>query len=344
MSWLSTYKVWSKEAGVPTLPIASALTTVGRPIIRFIVGLPPYRGHTTILMVVDKFSKGVHLGMLPPNYTAHIVALLFLEMVGKLHGMPRSLVSDRDPLFINCFWQELFHLSGTWLCMSSAYHPQMDVQMEVINRVVEQYLRAFVHSRPTTWGKFLMWAEWSYNTSIHSATGVSPFEITFGRKPPNIPQYITGSAQVIAVDELLINREIVFASLQKKLLKSQARMKSLADTHRREVHFEVGQWVMVQLQPHRQLSTTQASYSKLAKRFYGPFQILSHIGKVAYKLQLPKGSRIHPVFHCPVLKPFHQSPSATNIHYLLRPETSNLSFHLLQFWVLARMLSGMKLV
>ena len=98
---------------MPTLPIASALTTVGRPIIRFIVGLPPYRGHTTILMVVDKFSKGVHLGMLPPNYTAHIVALLFLEMVGKLHGMPRSLVSDRDPLFINCFWQELFHLSGT---------------------------------------------------------------------------------------------------------------------------------------------------------------------------------------------------------------------------------------
>jgi len=79
----------------------------------FIVGLPPYRGHTTILVVVDRFSKGVHLGMLTPNYMAHTVALLFLEIVGKPHGMPRSLVSDRDPLFISRFWQELFRLSGT---------------------------------------------------------------------------------------------------------------------------------------------------------------------------------------------------------------------------------------
>ena len=131
--------------------------------------------------------------------------------------------------------------------MSSAYHPQMDVQMEVINRVVEQYLRAFVHSRPTTWGKFLMWAEWSYNTSIHYATSVSPFEITFGWKPPSIPQYLTGSARVIVMDELLTNRETVFTSLRKKLSKSQARMKSLANTHIREIHFEVGQWVMVKL-------------------------------------------------------------------------------------------------
>lgn len=79
----------------------------------FIVGLPPYRGHTTILVVVDRFSKGVHLDMLTPNYMAHTVALLFLEIVGKPHGMPRSLVSDRDPLFISRFWQELFRLSGT---------------------------------------------------------------------------------------------------------------------------------------------------------------------------------------------------------------------------------------
>ena len=80
----------------------------------------------------------------------------------------------------------------------------------------------------------------SYNTSIHFATSISPFEITFDRKPPSIPQYLIGSAQVIVVDELPTNGETVFASLQKKLLKSQACMKNLADTHRTEVHFEVG--------------------------------------------------------------------------------------------------------
>lgn len=153
----------------------------------FIVGLLAYPDHTCILVIIDHFSKGLHLGMLPTHHTAHVVALLFMELVGKLHGMPRSIVSDRDPLFISKFWQELFSLSGTKLRMSSAYHPQTDGQTEVANRVVEQYLRSFVHRKPSSWGRFLLWAEWSYNTSSHSTTGMSPFEVTFSRKPPQLP-------------------------------------------------------------------------------------------------------------------------------------------------------------
>lgn len=71
----------------------------------FIVGLSAYHGHTTILVVVDRFSKGVHLGMLPTAHTTLMVASLFLYIVVKLHGVPRSLLSDRDPLFISKFWQ-----------------------------------------------------------------------------------------------------------------------------------------------------------------------------------------------------------------------------------------------
>lgn len=81
--------------------------------IDFITGLPPYHGNSVILVVVDRFSKGIHLGMLPPSHTAHTVASLFMDIVGKIHGLPHSLVSDRDTLFISKFWQELFYLSGT---------------------------------------------------------------------------------------------------------------------------------------------------------------------------------------------------------------------------------------
>jgi hypothetical protein len=276
----------------------------------FIVGLPPYQGYTTILVVVDRFSKGIHLGMLQPHYTAYKVALLFMDIVGKIHGMPRSLVSDRDPLFVSKFWQELFKLSGTKLRMSSAYHPQTDGQTEVTNRVLEQYLRAFVHTKPNTWGKFLMWAEWSYNTSQHSGTTKTPFEITFGKPPLTIPQYLNGTSNIAAVDDLLGNRETMLTELRRKLAKAQSTMKKFADNHRREVNFEVGDLVLVKLRPHRQTSVTDAPYSKLHKKFYGPFQVLEKLGPVAYKLQLPPGSKIHPVFHCSVLKPFHQDPSS----------------------------------
>ena len=77
------------------------------------------------------------------------------------------------------------------LRMSLAYHLQSDNQTEVMNRIIKQYLRAFVHHKPSTWGKFLPWVEWSYNTSRNTSNGTSPFEVTFGKKPPSIPQYIT---------------------------------------------------------------------------------------------------------------------------------------------------------
>ena len=136
----------------------------------FIMGLPAYRNNTYVFVIVDRFSKGLHLSMLPSHHTAQSVAQLFMELVGKLHGMPRSIVSNRDPLFVSKFWQALFRLSGIKRRMSSAYHPQTDGQTEVAKRIIEQYLRAFVHRKPQSWGHFLLWAEWSYNTSIHSST------------------------------------------------------------------------------------------------------------------------------------------------------------------------------
>ena len=113
--------------------------------------------------------------------------------------------------------------------MSTAYHPQTNGQTEVMNRILEQYLRAFVHTKSATWGRFLMWAEWSYNTSVHSTTGMSPYEVTFGKKPPNFPQYLAGDSNVDVVDTWLIDRDTMIQSLTKKLHKAQARMKEIAD-------------------------------------------------------------------------------------------------------------------
>jgi len=107
---------------------------LGRPFsLDFITGLPPSQGHTAIIVVVDRFSKGAHFGALPPKYGAFKVASIFMELVCKHHGFPRSLVSDRDPIFIRQFWRELFKICGTKLHMSTSYHLETDGQTEVLN-------------------------------------------------------------------------------------------------------------------------------------------------------------------------------------------------------------------
>lgn len=268
----------------------------------FIEGLPRSQGYEVIMEVVDRLSKYAHFLPIARPYTALSVARAFMDQIFKLHGMPPSIISDRDLVFTSIFWKELFKLQGTQLKHSSAYHPQTDGQTEVMNRCLESYLCYFVGVQPQEWAKWLSLAEWWYNTSLHSSKGMTPFEAVYGIAPPRLLSYILGTTHVQAVDKQLKSHKQIATLLKENPDAARQRMKRQADLHRPERSFQTVEWVYLRLQPYRQNSVAMRRNLKLSPRFCGPYQVLQKIGNVVYKLALPSDSRIHPVFHVPQLK------------------------------------------
>jgi hypothetical protein len=125
----------------------------------FMEGLPTSDRFNAVLVVIDKFSKYGHFIPIHHPYTAIQIAKLFLDHVYKLHGLPKAIISNRDPVFTSNLWLELFRLTDTKLLMSSAYHPQTDGQTERLNQCLEGFLRCTVHSCPRQWSKWLSIAE-----------------------------------------------------------------------------------------------------------------------------------------------------------------------------------------
>lgn len=268
----------------------------------FIDGLPLSKGVNSILVVVDRMSKYAHFIGLKHLYNATTVAGAFMRKIVHLHGFPASIISDRDKVCLSHFWTELFRLHGTDLRSSTAYHPQTDGQTEIVNKGLETYLRCFVGDNPKSRAQWLAWAEFSYNTAPHLSTKLSPFKIIYGREPPHVLRIGRGHAIVDSVEEWLQERDAILDELHLTLLKSQNIMKHAADLQGRDFTLEIGEQVFVRLQPYRHQSLPRRLFEKLAARFYGPFEVIQKIGSVAYKLDLPVHSKIHPVFHVSQLK------------------------------------------
>jgi len=146
----------------------------------FIEGLPKSEGYDVILVIVDRFTKCAHFIPIKHPFTAPAIARAVFDNVIKLHGMPKTIVSDRDKIFTSTFWKELFCLLGTCLMFSSAYHPKTDGQTKRVNQCLEMYLRCVVYDTPKKWKSLLAQAEFWYNSSFHSSLGYSPFHALYG--------------------------------------------------------------------------------------------------------------------------------------------------------------------
>lgn len=223
----------------------------------FITNLPPTGGKTTIWVIVDRLTKFAHFLALSPHYTAASLANIFLHEIYRLHGLPKTILSDRDPIFLSRFWKELFEKIGTKLLHSSAYHPQTDGQTEVVNRCLESYLCCFACDEPNQWSKYLYLAEFWYNTSFHSAIEMTPFQALYGREPPSIPHYTLGSSQVASIDSTLEEHHRVISLLKETLRKTRQRMTDQANKHRLEKEFAVGELVYLRLRIYRQSSVAK---------------------------------------------------------------------------------------
>ena len=269
----------------------------------FIVGLPKTsKGCDSIWVIVDRLTKLAHFLPVKVQAPTSVHAQMYIHRIMSLHGIPKTIVSDRGTQFVSKFWRDLQESLGTQLLHSSAYHPQTDGQTERVNQILEDMLRACVLNFAEKWDQCLPLAEFSYNNSYQESIKMAPFEALYGRRcrtPLNWSE--PGERWFFGVD-LVKDMEDKVRTIQENLRVAQSRQKSYADPNRRKVVFRVGDLVYLKVSPMKGV-TRFGVKGKLAPRYIGPFRIIKQCGPVAYRLELPERlSAVHNVFHVSQLK------------------------------------------
>ncbi|MCO5609155.1 hypothetical protein L7F22_063377 [Adiantum nelumboides] len=271
----------------------------------FIFDLPRTpTGNDGIWTIICRFSKQAHFVPVRKKIKLDHMVKLFMHNIFKYHGMPQSIVSDRDPRMTSLFWKALFENMGTTLKFSSSFHPQTDGQSEEANSTVLDLLKCYVSEHKATWEHYLPLVEYAYNNTVHTSTGKAPFEIVEGGK--KVPPILQTKDKIFEADKYVQNMDEAYRKIKLALEKTQSKQKKAADRHRRELVFSLGDWVLLRFEKARlrKMKGKERLFPKLGMRYYGPFQICDKISDVAYRLKLPEGWKIHNAFHVSLLRPF----------------------------------------
>ncbi|GKC53766.1 putative reverse transcriptase domain-containing protein [Tanacetum coccineum] len=239
------------------------------------------QGYDTIWVIVDRLTKSAIFVPMRETDPLEKLARMYLKEVVTRHGIPVSIICDRDPRFASHFWRSLQKALGTNLDMSTAYHPQTDGQSERTIQTLEDMLRACAIDFGKGWVNHLPLVEFSYNNSYHASIKAAPFEALYGQK---------------------CRSPIYWAEINQRMQVARDRQKSYADLKRKPMKFQVGDKVMLKVLPWKGV-VRFGKQGKLNPRYVGPFKVLKRVGSVAYKLELPEElSRVHNTFHVSNLK------------------------------------------
>jgi hypothetical protein len=278
----------------------------------FVLGLPrSQRGRDSIFVVVDRFSKMAHFIPCHKSDDASHVADLFFREIVRLHGVPKTIVSDRDTKFLSYFWKTLWAKLGTKLLFSTTCHPQTDGQTEVVNRTLSTMLRAVLKKNLKLWEDCLPHVEFAYNRAVHSTTNSCPFEIVYGFKPHTpmdlLPLPLQEQVNLDATKRSDFIKRL-HAETRKNIEKKSAQYAKQANKGKKKVTFQPGDLVWLHLRKDR---FPQQRKSKLSPRGDGPFKVLQKINDNAYKLELPpEYSNVSTTFNVKDLLPFVGEPES----------------------------------
>ncbi|GJR60995.1 putative reverse transcriptase domain-containing protein [Tanacetum coccineum] len=272
----------------------------------FVTKLPKTsQGYDTIWVIVDRLTKSAIFTPMRETDPLDKLARLYLKEVVTRHGIPVSIICDRDPRFASNFWRSLQNALGTNLDMSTAYHPQTDGQSERTIQTLEDMLRACAIDFGKGWVNHLPLVEFSYNNSYHASIKAAPFEALYGRKCRSPVCWTeVGEAQILG-PELIQETTEKIIQIKQRMQAARDRQKSYADLKRKPMEFQVGDKVMLKVSPWKGVIRF-GKRGKLNPRYVGPFKVLERVREVAYKLELPEElSRVHNTFHVSNLKKCH---------------------------------------
>ncbi|KAJ0614246.1 putative nucleotidyltransferase, Ribonuclease H [Helianthus annuus] len=264
----------------------------------FVTGLPrSQRGNDTIWVIVDRLTKSAHFLAIKETDKFSTLADVYLKEIVSRHGVPTSIISDRDARFTSELWQAMHKSFGSRLDMSTAYHPQTDGQSERTIQTLEDMLRACVIDFGNSWEKHLPLVEFSYNNSYHTSIQATPFEALYGRKCQSPLCWAEVGDSQITGPEMVVDATERISQIRQRMAAARDCQKSYADKRRKPLEFQVGDRVLLKVSPWKGV-VRFGKRGKLNPRYVGPFEIIEKIGKVAYKLNLPAElGVVHNVFH-----------------------------------------------